>query len=99
MSVIVVISILITLCTCTLLLWVRDVIHDLEERRGIGVGRRRQVAQTIRPRPGGRGQLQEHRQEGQRLPPERTAIRDPQSSEVGVPISVHHIIGCLVVVG
>lgn len=45
MTVIVVISILITLCTCTLLIWMRDVIHDFEERRARRLQSRRGLQQ------------------------------------------------------
>lgn len=52
MTVIVVISILITLCTCTVLMWVRDVLNDFEERRAMGRQRRQEMIQR---RGGARG--------------------------------------------
>ena len=59
MTIIVVISILITLCTCTVLIWVRDVLNDFEERRAMRLQRRRGLLQQR----GGRG---EHRSTQQR---------------------------------
>ena len=41
MSVIVVVSIFITLCTCTVMMWVRDVIRDYDLQRRRGLQRRR----------------------------------------------------------
>lgn len=45
MTVIVVISIFITLCTCTVLMWVRDVVRDFEIQRSLSIQRRRAMAQ------------------------------------------------------
>ena len=44
MTVIVVISIFITLCTCTVLMWVRDVVRDFEIQRTLSIQRRRAMA-------------------------------------------------------
>jgi hypothetical protein len=44
MTVIVVISIFITLCTCTVLMWVRDVVRDFEIQRSLSIQRRRAMA-------------------------------------------------------
>lgn len=55
MSIIVVISIFVTLCTCTVLIWVRDVIRDYDLQRRRGLQRRRAAAaaqlQRRQPRP------------------------------------------------
>ena len=48
MTVIVVISIFITLCTCTVLIWVRDVVRDFEVQRSLSIQRRRAVVQQQR---------------------------------------------------
>ena len=48
MSVIVVISIFITLCTCTIIMWVRDVLRDYDLQRRRGVQRRRLLLQQQR---------------------------------------------------
>lgn len=45
MTVIVVISIFITLCTCTVLMWVRDVVRDFEIERTLSIQRRRAMVQ------------------------------------------------------
>lgn len=45
MTVIVVISIFITLCTCTILMWVRDVVRDFEIQRNLSIQRRRATLQ------------------------------------------------------
>lgn len=45
MTVIVVISIFITLCTCTVLMWVRDVVRDFEIQRNLSIQRRRATLQ------------------------------------------------------
>ena len=41
MSVIVVISIFVSLCTCTVLMWVSDVVRDYDEQRRAALQRRR----------------------------------------------------------
>lgn len=45
MSVIVVVSIFITLCTCTVIMWVRDVLRDYDIQRRRGMQRRRFMLQ------------------------------------------------------
>ncbi len=43
MSVIVIISIFVSLCTCTVLMWVSDVVRDYDEQRRAALQRRRMI--------------------------------------------------------
>ncbi len=43
MSVIVIISIFVSLCTCTVLMWVSDVVRDYDEQRRAALQRRRML--------------------------------------------------------
>ena len=59
MSVIVVISIFITLCTCTLVMWIRDVLRDYDTQRRRRALRRRQTAATAGAAAAGGNQQQQ----------------------------------------
>ena len=65
MSVIVVISIFITLCTCTLVMWIRDVLRDYDTQRRRRALRRRQTAATAAAAAAGGNQQQQPQQQQQ----------------------------------
>ena len=81
MTVIVVISIFITLCTCTVLMWVRDVVRDFEIQRSLSIQRRRVIVQQ---------QQQQQQQQGR----VRLQVRDMilRQLQVGYSLHIHDIV-------
>ena len=84
MTVIVVISIFITLCTCTVLMWVRDVVRDFEIQRSLSIQRRRVIVQQ---------QQQQQQQQGR----VRLQVRDMilRQLQVGYSLHIHDIVLCV----